>query len=78
MLFDTPICALSFVRMWKRAWQVKDCSLPILGDIFFIVLVLWGAFFTINLLLAVLETNFSQGKDDKVGYYSGRNAFCNH
>lgn len=50
--------------MWT---QVKDCSLPILGDLFFIILVLWGSFFTLNLLLAVLEVNFSQGKeDDKV------------
>ena len=46
---------------------MKDCSLPILGDLFFIILVLWGSFFTLNLLLAVLEVNFSQGKeDDKV------------
>eukprot|EP00903_Cladosiphon_okamuranus_P009702 g9229.t2 len=41
-------------------YQVKDCSLPILGDLFFIILVLWGGFFTLNLLLAVLESNFSQ------------------
>lgn len=46
---------------------MKDCSLPILGDIFFIVLILWGSFFTLNLLLAVLEGNFTKGKeDDKV------------
>lgn len=46
---------------------MKDCSLPFLGDLFFIILVLWGSFFTLNLLLAVLEVNFSQGKeDDKV------------
>lgn len=49
-----------------RARQVKDCSLPILADLFFIVLVLWGAFFTLNLLLAVLETNFSQGTGSEV------------
>lgn len=47
--------------------QIKDCSLPILGDVFFIILVLWGSFFTLNLLLAVLEGNFTKGKeDDKV------------
>lgn len=47
--------------------QVKDCSLPILGDVFFIILILWGSFFTLNLLLAVLEGNFTKGKeDDKV------------
>lgn len=34
---------------------------------FFIVLILWGSFFTLNLLLAVLEGNFTKGKeDDKV------------
>lgn len=48
------------------ARQVKDCSLPILADLFFIILVLWGAFFTLNLLLAVLETNFSQDKESEV------------
>lgn len=38
-----------------------------LGDIFFIILILWGSFFTLNLLLAVLEGNFTKGKeDDKV------------
>lgn len=47
--------------------QIKDCSLPILGDVFFIILILWGSFFTLNLLLAVLEGNFTKGKeDDKV------------
>ncbi|CAB1112699.1 unnamed protein product [Ectocarpus sp. CCAP 1310/34] len=45
-------------------WQVKDCSRPVLADLFFIVLVLWGAFFTLNLLLAVLENNFSQGGEE--------------
>lgn len=52
--------------------QVKDCSLPILGDFFFIVLVLWGAFFTVNLLLAVLETNFSQGSQPEVMHPDSR------
>lgn len=48
-------------------YQIKDCSLPILGDVFFIILILWGSFFTLNLLLAVLEGNFTKGKeDDKV------------
>lgn len=47
--------------------QVKDAHLPILGDIFFIILILWGSFFTLNLLLAVLEGNFTKGKEnDKV------------
>eukprot|EP00752_Nemacystus_decipiens_P001936 g1865.t1 len=46
-------------------YQAKDCSLPVLADLFFIILVLWGAFFTLNLLLAVLEANFSQGKDSE-------------
>ncbi|CAN0542794.1 unnamed protein product, partial [Ectocarpus sp. 8 AP-2014] len=46
-------------------WQVKDCSRPVLADLFFIVLVLWGAFFTLNLLLAVLENNFSQGREEE-------------
>ncbi|CBN75915.1 similar to sodium channel, voltage-gated, type IX, alpha isoform 5 [Ectocarpus siliculosus] len=46
-------------------YQVKDCSRPVLADLFFIVLVLWGAFFTLNLLLAVLENNFSQGKEEE-------------
>ncbi|CAM9453078.1 unnamed protein product, partial [Discosporangium mesarthrocarpum] len=45
-------------------YQVKDADLPILGDIFFIILILWGSFFTLNLLLAVLEGNFTQGKED--------------
>ncbi|CBJ26318.1 Voltage Gated Calcium/Sodium Channel subunit alpha [Ectocarpus siliculosus] len=45
-------------------YQVKDCSLPILGDVFFIILILWGSFFTLNLLLAVLEGNFTKGKED--------------
>ncbi|CAN0138125.1 unnamed protein product [Ectocarpus sp. 12 AP-2014] len=44
---------------------VKDCSQPVLADLFFIVLVLWGAFFTINLLLAILENNFSQGREEE-------------
>lgn len=52
--------------------QVKDCSLPALGDIFFIILVLWGAFFTLNLLLAVLETNFSQGRETTQVIHSKR------
>lgn len=48
-------------------YQIKDCSLPVLGDVFFIILILWGSFFTLNLLLAVLEGNFTKGKeDDKV------------
>ena len=48
--------------------QVKDCSVPIVADLFFIILIVWGAFFTLNLLLAVLEANFTKGKeDDKVG-----------
>lgn len=38
--------------------------MPILGDIFFIILVLWGSFFTLNLLLAVLEVNFSDSKEE--------------
>ncbi|CAN0417131.1 unnamed protein product, partial [Ectocarpus sp. 8 AP-2014] len=46
-------------------YQVKDCSRPVLADLFFIVLVLWGAFFTLNLLLAVLENNFSQGREEE-------------
>lgn len=51
------------------SYQIKDCSLPILGDVFFIILILWGSFFTLNLLLAVLEGNFTKGKeDDKVLY----------
>ncbi|CAM9295776.1 unnamed protein product, partial [Hapterophycus canaliculatus] len=45
-------------------YQIKDCSLPILGDVFFIILILWGSFFTLNLLLAVLEGNFTKGKED--------------
>lgn len=53
-----------------RARQLKDCSPPILADLFFIILVLWGAFFTLNLLLAVLETNFSQDSDSEVIVWS--------
>lgn len=55
------------MRLFLRHVQIKDCSLPILGDVFFIILILWGSFFTLNLLLAVLEGNFTKGKeDDKV------------
>lgn len=63
---------VSYVRLSRlftgvRSRQIKDCSLPILGDVFFIILILWGSFFTLNLLLAVLEGNFTKGKeDDKV------------
>ena len=50
--------------------QIKDCSLPVLGDVFFIILILWGSFFTLNLLLAVLEGNFTKGKEEeKVNEY---------
>ncbi len=42
--------------------QVKDADLPILGDIFFTVLIIWGGFFTLNLLIAVLERKVTEGK----------------
>lgn len=60
-----PPCAC-LTNIHARTRQMKDCSQPVVADLFFIILVLWGAFFTLSLLLAVLETNFSEGKDGEV------------
>lgn len=66
--FDSPVHQTTpgpLTGSRVHASQIKDCSLPILGDVFFIVLILWGSFFTLNLLLAVLEGNFTKGKEDE-------------
>lgn len=61
------VMAVLMVLVVSPDVKVKDAHLPILGDVFFIILILWGSFFTLNLLLAVLEGNFTKGKeDDKV------------
>ncbi|CAM9558144.1 unnamed protein product [Chrysoparadoxa australica] len=43
-------------------YQVEDADTPLLGQLFFVVLILWGGLFTMNLLLAVLESNFTKSK----------------
>eukprot|EP00602_Paraphysomonas_sp_CaronLab_P008605 CAMPEP_0185034492 /NCGR_PEP_ID=MMETSP1103-20130426/24443_1 /TAXON_ID=36769 /ORGANISM="Paraphysomonas bandaiensis, Strain Caron Lab Isolate" /LENGTH=1644 /DNA_ID=CAMNT_0027571169 /DNA_START=197 /DNA_END=5132 /DNA_ORIENTATION=+ len=62
-------CLTIFQAITLEGWVTimyftQDAINVYLGAVIFIILVLFGAFFVLNLLLAVLEDNFTQTKSD--------------
>lgn len=47
-------------------YRIRDSTSPILGPLFFIVLIIFGSFFALNLLLAVLASTFEEVKDKEL------------
>ena len=49
----------------KLMYNLMDSNSPIMSVIFFISLVMFGSFFLLNLILAVLMDNFEETKENE-------------
>ena len=47
-------------------YRVQNAAYPLIGAVFFIVLIIFGSFFALNLLLAVLANSFEESKGQEI------------
>jgi hypothetical protein len=57
-------------------YRLMNAAFPVIAPVFFVVLIIFGSFFALNLLLAVLANSFEetrgeeiQEKNDEVGWW---------